>query len=144
PKTLPEARAWMLQRLKARIHPMNSLPANEGMAWVAELPGLDDDIWGNYWGGLGDRVCKDAMAAQERGDKAAAQELFLKASGLYFMGRFPSPAGQEKTRCATRERETYLAAAQYWDSPVERVVISFDGRQGEGDEVVVLVRRPVG
>lgn len=140
PKTLPEAKAWMQQRLAARTHPMNALPADEGRAWIDNLPGLDGATWGAYWGELGDAVLRQARAAQQAGNGDAAA-LYQKASGLYFMGRFPCANHPAKQRCAAAEREAYLAASRYWGQPIQRVEVPFAAREGEGTSVVLLVRR---
>lgn len=130
PKTLEEARAWMKARLVARRHPMNLVSVEEGSALVDELTGLDGASWAAVWGAAGDR-------ARARGD-------LLRAHGLYFMGRFPCPNHPAKQRCAELERSTYVEAARAWTIPLARVVIPFDGRAGEGREIVLLVRRPPG
>lgn len=143
-KTLREAKAWMLARLAARNHPMNSLPADEGVAWINGVPGLDGESWGAYWESLGARVRRQAEEAEQKGDTALASSLYQKASGIFFMGRFPCPNHPAKQRCAAAERETYVLAARAWEPPVERVAIPFQGYEGEGAQIVLLVRRPVG
>lgn len=144
PKTLDETKAWMLQRLAARTHPMNALPLDSGAAWVEGVPGLDGASWGGYWGELGDAVAEQARQAESAGDAARASALYQEASGLYFMGRFPCPNHPAKQRCALAEREAYLAGARHWPLPIERHAIAFAGREDEGREVVLLVRRPAG
>lgn len=144
PKTLAEARAWMLSRWKARIHPMNALPLDAGAQWIDELPGLDGESWGTYWGELGDAMRDNAQRAHRDGDPGRAADLYLRATGAYFMGRFPCPNHPAKAYCATQERETYLALSSYWESPIERIVVPFSGRADEGTEIPVLLRRPRG
>jgi esterase FrsA len=144
PKTLAEAKAWMQQRLASRTHPMNALPLDEGPSWIDGVPGLDGASWGTYWGALGDDVAAQALAAERVGDTSRAAALYQKASGLYFMGRFPCPNHPAKQRCAEAERETYLASSRHWPQPVHRHAVPFAGREGEGGEVVLLVRRPQG
>lgn len=143
PKTLAETKAWMLSKLQARTHPMNMLDQAEGAALINALTGLDGDTWAGVWGSAGDAMRERAAAAERSGDAAAAA-LYMKASGLYFMGRFPCPNHPAKQRCAVMERETYLAAARYWEVPVVQVKIPFQGRSGEGTEIVFLYRRPPG
>lgn len=144
PKTLPEAKLWMKQRLVSRFHPMNALDLVEGPEMIDGVPGLDGEAWGTYWGGLGDAARAKAaqFAAEGNGERAAA--LFAKATGLYFMGRFPCPNHPAKQRCAVAERETYIELSRYWNEPIERVEIPFKGRDDEGTSVVALVRRPKG
>ncbi len=144
PKTLPEARDWMKKRLASRTHPMNALDPEEGVALIDSLPGLDGKTWALHWRQAGDAEYARAEKTLSAGDRQTASQLYLKASGLYFMGRFPCPDHPEKLRNAELERETYLKAAKLWPLPIERVSIPFQGREGEGDEVIVLVRRPDG
>ncbi|MBI5721705.1 MAG: alpha/beta fold hydrolase [Burkholderiales bacterium] len=144
PKTLVESKLWMRERLASRTHPMNALPPDEGVAWIEGLPALDGEAWGRYWGALGDGVAAQAKAAERSADIAQALALYQKASGLYFMGRFPCPNHPAKQRCAEAERSSYLAGARHWPQPVHRQAVPFAGREGEGREVVLLVRRPTG
>lgn len=144
PKTLEESKQWMHQRLASRFHPMNALDLDDGPGFIDGVPGLDGAAWGGYWYGLGDRVRSEAVQAEQAGDTGLAAALYRKASGLFFMGRFPCPNHPAKERCAVAERETYLAGSRHWREPIERVAIPFAGRAGEGSQVVVLVRRPAG
>lgn len=143
PRTLAEAKQWMKEKLAARAHPMNMLDAEEGIGLIDAIPGLDGAAWGGYWQAAGDKVRLAAEAA-ERNKDSNAEGLYMKASGLYFMGRFPCPNHPAKLRCAELERSTYLAASRYWPIPISRVAIPFSGHEGEGNEVVFLYRRPPG
>lgn len=144
PKTLAEAKAWMTTRWQARTHPMNALPLDIGAAWIDGVPGLDGESWGTYWGNLGDALRAEAAQAHDAGDATRAADLYQRASGAYFMGRFPCPNHPAKAACAIGERKTYLAASAYWETPIERVAVPFQGRAGEGNEIPVLLRRPRG
>lgn len=143
-RTLDEAKQWMLQRLESRFHPLNALNLKDGPKEIAGVPGLDGASWGGYWGDLGDQALAASVEAQKGGRHTEAQELLEKATGLYFMGRFPCPNHPAKQRCAKAERETYHALSQYWTEPIERVEVPFQGREGEGSSVPVLIRRPQG
>ena len=144
PKNLAESKAWMLQKLSTRTHPMNALSSEDGPAYIDGVPGLDGQAWGSYWGECGDAVRKLALDAEASGDKNLAAKLWTKASGLYFMGRFPCPNHPAKERCATEERNAYVRSSQFWKEPITRVEIPFDGKDGEGSYVALLVRKPVG
>ncbi|WP_293401601.1 alpha/beta hydrolase [Polaromonas sp.] len=144
PKNLAESKAWMQQRLVSRFHPMNALSLEEGPALIDAVPALDGQAWGSYWEACGEKVRRQALDAEQAGDGARAGALYKKASGMFFMGRFPCPNHPAKQRCAVAERETYIAASRFWAVPIERITIPFDGREGEGGEIVVLLRRPAG
>jgi len=123
---------------------MNSLPPDEGVEWIEGVPGLDGKSWGDYWASLGLQVRLQADAAERNGNERLASDLYQKASGIFFMGRFPCPNHPAKQHCAAAEREAYVLGARYWKEPVRRVSIPFDGREGEGKEIVLLIRKPVG
>lgn len=144
PRTLEEAKAWMRQRLAARQHPMNLVSPEIAGPVIDALSGLDGQSWGDAWGEAGARLRAEARAAAAAGDRVRAAALMLQAHGLYFLGRFPCPNHPRKLENAALERETYLEAAEYFDTPTRRIAVPFEGREGEGDEVVFLYRRPAG
>jgi len=142
PKTLAEAKRWMLDRVASRVHPMGVLDPSDDTALVESLQGLDPERWTAVWREAGHRTVAAAEAAVARQDPAAALRLLTRASGYYFLGRFPCPNHPLKEECARLERQTYLAASRYWAQPIERIEIAFAGRQHEGDRVIVYLRRP--
>ena len=144
PKTLAEAKIWMLDKLAAKVHPMNLVSQEDGERLIDALQGLDGASWAAVWGKAGDEARAAADRARNSGDGQQASGLYMKASGFYFMGRFPCPNHPDKERCAKAERETYVLAGSYWDNPIQRITIPFQGRAGEGNELVFLMRRPRG
>src|SRR5205807_4877252 len=62
--------------------------------------------------------------------------------GYYRAGRYPAPNSPGKRRAYLKCMENYLAAARYFDPPLERVVMPFQGRPGEGEDVVGYLRKP--
>jgi pimeloyl-ACP methyl ester carboxylesterase len=144
PRTLEEAKAWMRATAKRGVHPMNNLSYEDTVEVVDGLQGLDPVNWAAAWRLPGEDAWAAAEAARMRGDHAEAKRQYLRAHGYFFLGRFPCPNHPDKLACAERERDAYLAAGAYFDPPVTRVAIPFDGRPGEGREVVMLCRRPAG
>lgn len=144
PRTLGEAKQWMQDKLRARVHPLSALDPVEAAPLIEQLKGLDGDSWVDIWGAAGDRTATAARAAEARGDAEAAAALYLRAHGYYFFGRFPCPNHPRKLECAHLERETYLDAARFFTIPTTRVEIPFAGRAGEGSQVAFLYRRPAG
>lgn len=142
PKTLEEAKLWMKAKAAAGAHPMNSLPPDEAEALIDSLEGLDADRWTAVWRPAGDAAREAARDAEGEARHNDAARLYAKASGLYFMGRFPSPNHPAKQACAVLERETYVAAAKNRPNPIERIEIPFAGHSGEGDRITFYLRRP--
>lgn len=141
PRTLEEAKAWMLDRAAKKIHPMNNLSVKDTAGVVTGLQGLDPVNWAAAWRKAGEAAFAEAEAQTH---PASRREGFLKAHGFFFMGRFPCPNHPHKLISAERERDAYLAAAALFDPPTERIVVPFAGRDGEGQETVFLYRRPAG
>ena len=144
PRTLDEAKAWMLDRARKRIHPMNNLSYEDTEGVVAQLQGLDPVNWAAAWTAAGEAAFAAGIAAREAGKLEDAKAQFLRADGFFFLGRFPCPNHPDKLASAARERDAYLAAGALFDPPIERVSIPFQGEEGDGDEVVFLLRRPKG
>jgi len=144
PRTLEEAQAWMLDRTRKRIHPMNNLSYEDTEAVVRRLKGLDPVNWAAAWTEAGEAAFAQGAAARDAGAFEEAKAEFLRADGFFFLGRFPCPNHPDKLASAAREREAYLAAGALFDSPVERIIVPFEGEDGDGKEVVFLLRCPKG
>jgi hypothetical protein len=54
PKTLEEAKQWMRERLRSRLHPMSALDVESGNRRIDGLRGLEPDPWTDTWGRAGD------------------------------------------------------------------------------------------
>jgi esterase FrsA len=141
PRSLDNAKAWMLDRAGKAIHPMNNLDADDVKAVLEELDGLDPVRWAAAWGRAGEAAWEAAKAIA---DPAERRKAYLRADGFFFMGRFPCPNHPDKLACAVRERDAYLAAGALFDPPLKRITVPFAGAAGEGDEVVFYYRRPLG
>jgi esterase FrsA len=142
PKTLEEARLWLKKRLRDRVHPMNLVDPDLASAVIDRIDGLNGESWAAAWGRTADEVRRQAVEAEARAAHSEASALFAKASTLFFLGRFPCPNHPAKERCAEAERETYLAAARYWEIPARRIEVPFEGRAHEGRQVAFYYRRP--
>lgn len=141
PRTLEEAKAWMMDRTGKAVHPMNNLAAGDVAAVLDTLEGLDPVRWAAAWRRAGEAAWQEAE--KETGPEARRRG-FLRSHGFFFMGRFPCPNHPDKLESAVRERDAYLAAGALMEPPVRRVAAPFAGRDAEGREVVFYVRRPAG
>lgn len=144
PKTLDEAKEFLRDRLKTRRSPMNEVDEAEAAKAIERLRSLDGEEWGSVWGEVATKLEKAARDAEARGDSKAAAEAYFQAYAFNFIGRYPCPNHPKKRECYLKARENYLKAGRYFDPPLTRVAIPFDGRSGEGKEVIVYLRKPKG
>lgn len=138
-RSLEEGRAWLLERLEREIHPLDGLDPDAARETIAALEGLEPEPWARAWGATADRFAGEAAAAA---DTVGRREALLQAYRFSFLGRYPVPNHPAKQRQYERARSFFLEAARLDDPAVERVTVPFDGREGEGTEVVFYVLRP--
>ena len=144
PRTLENAKAWMHDKLSKRVHPLGLTDPALTASVIDRLDGLDGERWAAAWGAAGARAHEAGQSALAKGDRAGARDHLMQAYGFFFLGRFPCPNHPAKLECYRRERESYVAAGQLFDQPLQRIVVPFSGRAGEGKEVVFYYRRPAG
>jgi pimeloyl-ACP methyl ester carboxylesterase len=134
----------MHDKLAKRVHPLGLTDPAATAPLIDRLEGLDGERWAGLWGAAGDESSRRAGDAERRGDLAEARRLYYEAYGFYFLGRFPCPNHPAKLDCYRREREAYLHAGRLMEPPLARVAVPFSGREGEGNQVVLYVRKPPG
>jgi esterase FrsA len=144
PRSLDDAKRWMHDKLAKRVHPLGLTDPAVTAPLIDRLAGLDAENWAAVWHAAGEDSSRQAQAAERRGDADEARRLFYQSYGFFFLGRFPCPNHPRKLECYAREREAYLNAGRLMDPPLERISAPFEGRAGEGREVVFYLRKPKG
>lgn len=142
PRTLAEARTWMLERMASRVHPMALTPQERTREAIETLPGLDGAAWATHWMSYGDIARAEAEAALAGHDRLMARDKFYEAYGFYFLGRFPCPNHDAKNESYSRALAAYRAFGELSDPPQEVIEVPFDGRPGEGRSITFYVRMP--
>jgi esterase FrsA len=103
------------------------------------LTDLEPQRWVDEWTRLAEPwEQKGAEFAAQRKDREA-KEALQKASMYYGVAKFPVINHPAKKTAYRKCIETYLKVARYFDPPLERVTIPFDGR-----EIVGYLRIPKG
>jgi hypothetical protein len=112
PRSLEQAKAWMLEKLDARVHPMGLTDVSATRQVIAGLGGLDGQSWAAAWMARGDDYAARAAEAQERGDAEAARDAWYQAYAFYFLGRFPArTTPKSSARMTRRWRRIRLSAS---------------------------------
>lgn len=124
-------------RLAQFIH--RGADPTEAEAIFRRLPDLEPQRWASEWTRLAEPWEKQGSEFAAQGDAWKAKVAFEKASMYYGIGKFPVINHPAKQAAYRKCIETYLKAAQYFDPPLERVVIPFEGRQ-----IIGYLRLPKG
>ncbi|GAA0907174.1 hypothetical protein GCM10009574_099910 [Streptomyces asiaticus] len=142
--SLPEAKAWLRTHLAERRNPFNAIGEAAAAQYIETLPGLDPVRWAKHWLGGATKFAAAAERAEADGGRRAALENWWQAYQFAFLGRYPSPLHPAKLAAYEQARTYFARVCELEDTPVERVSVPFEGREGEGDSVTLLVARPPG
>jgi dienelactone hydrolase len=111
----------------------------EAAAIFGSLPNLDPQPWVDAWSRAAQPHEQRAVDLEKQGKMSEASQAFEKASFYYGIAKFPVINHPAKQAAYKKCIETYLKAARYFDPPLERVTIPFEGR-----EIVGYLRLPKG
>jgi esterase FrsA len=103
------------------------------------LTDLESQRWVDEWTRLAEPWEEKGAAFVSQAKNEEAKEAYQKASMYYGVAKFPVINHQAKKAAYRKCIETYLKAARYFDPPLERVTIPFEGR-----EIVGYLRIPKG
>lgn len=103
------------------------------------LTDLAPEPWVAAWTRLAEPWEQRAADLERRGQTAAARDAYLKARTYYSIAKFPVLNHPAKRIAYRKCIEVYLKAARYFDPPLERIVIPF-----EGQEIIGYLRVPRG
>ena len=113
--------------------------ANAAEAIFRRLTDLDPQRWADEWTRLAAPSEKQGEVFAAQGNTQRAREAYEKASMYYGIAKFPVINHPAKQAAYRKCIETYLKAARYFDPPLERVTIPFEGR-----EIIGYLRLPKG
>jgi esterase FrsA len=103
------------------------------------LTDLEPQRWVDEWTRQAEPWEQKGAEFAAHGKSQEAKEAYQKASLYYGIAKFPVINHPAKQAAYGKCIETYLKAARYFDPPLERVTIPFEGR-----EIVGYLRRPKG
>ena len=128
PRTLDDIKNDIRSRVGHRA-PFNHADKQEAEEAIARLNSVEGEAWAAAWNELGARWEERARTAEVSGKTHEAKEAYLKSYGYYGIARHPFPSTPGKTHAYLKAREMHLAASKYFEIPLERVVIPFQGKQ---------------
>ncbi len=140
-RSLEDARAWLLDRLERRAHPLDGIDARAAQATIQGLEGLAPEPWTAAWGAL---AARNAALAESAPSASERREAWMQAYHAAFLGRYPTPNDPLKERQYEHARDYFRRATALDDPPVAVVELPFDGGPAEGRRIVFHVMRPAG
>lgn len=108
-------------------------------AVFTSLPDLAPEPWVAAWTRLAEPWERQGAHAEAQGKTSEAREAYQKACVYYGIAKFPVINHPAKQAAYRKCMENYLKAARYFDPPLERVAIPF-----EGQEIIGYLRLPKG
>lgn len=142
--TFGETRSILLDRARHRRNPFLYTNPDEVECALDELGGVEREAWATKFMELAEPYAWRAAEAEARGDHTTARDLYLVAYDYCHVARYPAPNSPAKLHAYRRSQENFLKAARYFDPPLERVEMPFNGRPGEGSASIGLLRKPPG
>ena len=138
------AQVWNNWKDAARIgvYPFEHTKYEDHEKVLSGLSTFAREAWAQAYSVAAQPFEEAATAAERTGNFEVAKQNYLRASGLYRLARWPACNSPGKKTAYAKSKETFLAAAKYFDIPVARVEMPFDGRPGEGRAVIGYFRRP--
>ena len=144
PKTLTQIKADLLKCVMDQSHPMEMTQEEDVRRACDRLQSLDSDHWCQVWSQIA-QPYEELGEVQERAGKVdEAKRNYMLAYHYYRMARFPVPNTPAKKAAYRSSVDNYVKASRYFDPSLERVVIPFTGRKGEGKEITTYLRKPKG
>ena len=144
PKTLAQIKADMIERAGPQKHPMEGTQLEDVRRACNRLQSLDGDHWGKVWSEIAQPYAEAGEREERSGNRAEAERNYFLAYNYFRLGRFAVPNAPEKKAAHRASVENFVKASRYFDCPVETVSIPFAGRDGEGSEIPVYLRKPEG
>src|ERR1700724_514306 len=99
----------------------------EAEAVFRRLPNLDAEPWVAEWTRLAEPWQQRAEDFEKQSKSQDAMRAYQKASPYYSIAKFPVLNHPSKQAAYKKSVAMYLKAARYFDPPLERSTISFDG-----------------
>jgi esterase FrsA len=143
-RPMDEVKKELRERAKHNRNPFLYTLYDEVAPVIDGLESVDREAWANAFGALAARHEERAAKAEAGGDDDSARKEYLIAYDCYHVARYPAPNSPGKRAAYKKSQENFHKAARYFDPPLERVEMPFNGRGGEGRASIGLLRKPKG
>ena len=125
--TFEDVKTEILRR-EGRVNPFEWVKKEDVEEVVSKLHSLDPDHWGEEGGRRGARYESLGDEQKARSQNEDSGKSYYWAYEFSRIGRYPVPSSPEKVKCYQATLRNFLKAAKFFDPPLERVEIPFEGR----------------
>jgi len=142
PRDFGEVRQAMLERAQARRNPFEQADPDAVATALAGLVSVEPEAWAAAFGALAEPHMARGADAERAGDAATAAREYFRAYEYLRVARYPGPTSTARREAYRAAQQLYLKAAYFFDPPLERVWIPFEGRADDGQFLLADLRVP--
>lgn len=129
-------------KVKMGVYPFTYASYDDMERVMTSLTSYDHDKWVAAFTAIAKPYADKGYQAEKSGNKHEAKNNFLKAYQYYRIARYPTINSDVKKIAYKKSQQMLFKASQYFDVPIQRVEIPFNGRKGEGNKIVAYLRIP--
>jgi esterase FrsA len=145
PRPFGQVRQILLERALQRRHPFSeAIDVSAIGAALDRLESVDPRAWVEAFSELAEPHQGKGAVAERAGDTATAAREYLSAYHYWRLARYPTTNSAAKREAYRSSQQMYLKAAYWFDPPLERVWMPFNGQTDEGQFVIGDLRKPAG
>ncbi|MFC1861486.1 alpha/beta hydrolase family protein [Chloroflexota bacterium] len=143
-KSLEQIKADIIERVGLQRHPMKGTLEADVRRGCDMLQSLESDHWCGIWSEIASPYEEKGQEQEKAGNNSEAERNYLLAFNYYRVARFAVPNTPDKKVAYHSSVVNYVKASRYFDPPLEKIVIPFAGKEGEGKEIPAYIRKPKG
>ena len=143
-RPIDDVKRALFERAQENRNPFLYTVFEEVAPVINGLRSVDREEWAKAFSALAAPHEERAAKAEAAGDADTARKEYLIAYDCNHVARYPAPNSPGKVAAYRKSQEYFHKAAHYFDPPLERVEMPFNGRPGEGQVSVGLLRKPKG
>jgi esterase FrsA len=145
PRPFGQVRQILLERALQRRNPFAGAIELSAIGSVLDrLESVEPQVWVDAFAELAAPHQSNAAVAERAGETATAAREYLIAYQYWRLARYPAPNSPPKHEAYRASQQMYLKAAYWFDPPLERVWMPFNGKPDEGMFVIGDLRKPAG
>ncbi len=141
-RPMNEVKEELLSRAKRNRNPFLYTIFEEVAPVIDSLQSVDREQWAKAFSALAAPHEERAAKAEAAGDADAARREYLIAYDCHHVARYPAPNSPGKLAAYRKSQDNFHKAARYFNPPLERVEMPFNGQAGEGTATIGLLRKP--